>query len=181
MPTTAAIPAPHSARRTVVFRISKRRTGEVSSDTTISEKRSINAPDFRGPTPNGFARVACPSRQHHLEQQLPEQDAIAGRQLGALRALAVQLRPVGAAEILDEEAPTVVADRGVGAGHGRLGDDDVGATPATYHHPIPVDRHFEALVEALQDPHGRARRNGTGGFGFPSDLLCHRWPMTSIS
>src|SRR5262245_60769579 len=175
------MPAPMAARFTVVLRISKRRTGDVSSDTTISEKRSIKPPVCRGATLACVAPFARPSWQHHLEQQLSEQHAIAARQLRALGLLAVQARPVRAAEVLDEEALAVVPDGGMGARHGRLRDDDVRAASATDHHPIPVYRHFEALVETLKDPHGRPGGDGSGGLGLPSDLSCHRWPTSSIA
>src|SRR5262245_49419407 len=102
------MPAPTTARFTVILRISKRRTGDVSSDTTISEKRSIKPPVRRAATFPCVAPCVRPSRQHHFEQQLPEQDAIAARELRALGALAVQARPVRAAEVLDEEASAVV-------------------------------------------------------------------------
>src|SRR4029453_7021662 len=105
------MPAPIAMRLSKSLRTEKRRTGRVSSETTISERVSI--------TPPGSAR------QRHRERELAQLHFVSVAQNRLLLARPVHARAVGAAEVLDEEVRAVVPDRRVRARHGGLGDHDV--------------------------------------------------------
>src|SRR5688572_30657437 len=157
---TTKTPAPIAARLSSTLRSSKRRTGRVSSDTTISDSVSIIAPRS--------------ARQRHRQRELAQLHFVPVLQDRLLLAASVHARAVRAAEVLDEEARAVEANRRMGARHGGLGDHDVGTAASPDHHPVPIDRHLQTLVEAAQNANRSARRHRPGRLVYAALFATHR-------